>query len=298
MAEYKREKLYWIRITDHFFTSDTVDYLMSQKNGSDYIVIYQMICLKTVNQNGLLARKIGDTLVPFDVDKLTRDLKWFNRDTILVALELFKALQLIYVEDNGILHISHFEKLIAGSQTEGAYKKSIQRMKKEYEEQEPELPLIQYQKQALLEENVKNATQVGGVDKGVDNLSTRDKEMINKIKDNNNTCACTHVSEREIIAIEGYLDLLQDRDFITEEEVDDYRDYFRILATKYPGMGKIVYRKIIMYVLDRMGTTENIIDKDAYFTKSIETQLNEYYKGKDSVDPELWEMLNWGKENN
>ena len=67
----------------------TRDYLMSQKNGSDYIVIYQMICLKTVNQNGLLARKIGDTLVPFDVDKLTRDLKWFNRDTILVALELF-----------------------------------------------------------------------------------------------------------------------------------------------------------------------------------------------------------------
>ena len=86
------KKFYWIKLKDTFLNSDTVDYLMSQKNGSNYVVLYQMLCLKTVNTDGVLARKFGEMIVPFDVEKIQRDTKFFDVDTVRVALELFKNL--------------------------------------------------------------------------------------------------------------------------------------------------------------------------------------------------------------
>lgn len=122
MAEYDKGRLYWIKLTDGFMGSDTVDYLMSQKNGSDYVLLYQMLCLKTVNQEGILAKKLGEVLVSYSPEKIQRDCKWFSLATIKSALKLYKQLGLIYEKDNEILAISDFGSLI-GSQTYGAEKK-------------------------------------------------------------------------------------------------------------------------------------------------------------------------------
>lgn len=128
MAEYNKSRYYWIKLTDRFLESDTVDYLMSQKDGSNYVVLYQMLCLKTVNQNGVLARQLGEMIIPYDEEKIVRDCKYFSIDTVRIALTLYKNLGLIYEQENGILRISDFERLI-GSQTESAEKKQIQRSK-------------------------------------------------------------------------------------------------------------------------------------------------------------------------
>ena len=106
-------------------TSDTVDFLMSQPNGAQYVVLYQMLCLKTVNQNGELSRQLGEVIVPYDETKIQRDLKYFSIDTVRVALDLFRRLGLVYEHDNGSLKIADFENLV-GSQTISAYKKQIQ----------------------------------------------------------------------------------------------------------------------------------------------------------------------------
>lgn len=126
MAEYNNGRYYWIKLTDRFMTSDTVDFLMSQKDGANYVVLYQMLCLKTVNNNGLMARQLGEMIIPYDIDKIQRDCKWFSVDTVRIALELYKKLGLIYENNDGILAISDFDRLI-GSQTFGAEKKQIQR---------------------------------------------------------------------------------------------------------------------------------------------------------------------------
>ena len=125
MAEYNKQRYYWIKLTDHFLTSDTVDFLLSQKNGANYVVLYQMLCLKSVNSNGLLARQIGEIIVPYDVEKIQRDCKHFDIDTVRVALELYKKLGLVYEQQDGILQIADFDRLI-GSQTISAEKKQIQ----------------------------------------------------------------------------------------------------------------------------------------------------------------------------
>lgn len=130
MAEYDKRRLYWIKLTDRFISSDTVDFLMSQKDGANYVVLYQMLCLKTVNNSGVLARELGEIIVPYDIDKIQRDCKWFTTDTVRVALELYKKLGLIYENQHGFLAISDFDKMI-GSQSYGAEKKELQKQRRE-----------------------------------------------------------------------------------------------------------------------------------------------------------------------
>lgn len=126
MAEYDKGRYYWIKLTDRFMTSDTVDFLMSQKDGANYVVLYQMLCLKTVNNNGVMARQLGEMIIPYEIEKIQRDCKWFSIDTVRIALELYKKLGLIFENNDGILAISDFDRLI-GSQTYGAEKKQLQR---------------------------------------------------------------------------------------------------------------------------------------------------------------------------
>ena len=125
MAEYNKGKFFWIKLTDSFLSSDTVDFLMSQKDGANYVVLYQMLCLKTVNNDGILGRNLGEIIVEYDVAKICRDCKYFSIDTVRVALELYKKLGLVYELENGLLRISNFENLI-GSRSIGAEKKRIQ----------------------------------------------------------------------------------------------------------------------------------------------------------------------------
>ena len=125
MSEYNNQRYYWIKLTDRFMTSDTVDFLMEQKDGANYVVLYQMLCLKSINNNGELARRIGEVIIPYDEEKIQRDCKWFSIDTVRVALSLYKRLGLIYTQDDGILKIADFDRLI-GSQTISAEKKQLQ----------------------------------------------------------------------------------------------------------------------------------------------------------------------------
>lgn len=120
------KKYYWIKLRDSFMTSDKVDYLMSQKDGANYIVLYQMLCLKTLNTEGEFARQIGEVLIPYDVEHIQRDCKYFSKDTIVVALNLFKALGMVYEQENGVLKIADFKGLV-GCETDYAQQKRNQR---------------------------------------------------------------------------------------------------------------------------------------------------------------------------
>ena len=129
MAE-KDKKFYWIKLRQSLLTSEKVDFLMSQKNGAYYVVLYQCLCLKTINSAGELANKIGELIIPFDEQKIERECKWCDIDTIRVAMSLYKKLGLIYEQENGILKIADFEDLV-GSETYWAKQKRLQRDKKE-----------------------------------------------------------------------------------------------------------------------------------------------------------------------
>lgn len=126
MAEQKR--FYWIKLKENFFDLETIDWLISQKNGCEYIVLYQKLCLMTANKEGRLAMTVGEMIIPFDANKIARDTK-FSIDTVVVALELFKKIGLVYEQEDGILRIPYVKELV-GSETKAAIKKREQRARK------------------------------------------------------------------------------------------------------------------------------------------------------------------------
>ena len=67
-------KYYWIKLKTDFFSQDTIDFLLSQKNGCQYVVLYQMLCLASANNDGFLATKFDDVMIPYDVNNTTEKL--------------------------------------------------------------------------------------------------------------------------------------------------------------------------------------------------------------------------------
>lgn len=123
------KKYYWIKLKTDFFDQDTIDFLIGQENGSKYVVIYQMLMLKTAQQGGVLATKTNELLIPYDVKKIVRDTKYFDFDTVTIALELFKKLGLVYEEENHILRLTGAEQIV-GSEWSSAERVRKYREKK------------------------------------------------------------------------------------------------------------------------------------------------------------------------
>lgn len=128
------KKFYWIKLKTDFFNREDIDFMLSQPNGCQYVVLYQMLCLNTANTSGELINKIGEMIVPYNIEKIVRDTKYFDFDTVAVALELYKKLGLIYEQEDGNLKITDVERMIGSeSANREAIKKREQRLKKKIE---------------------------------------------------------------------------------------------------------------------------------------------------------------------
>ena len=69
--ENKNKRYYWIKLKDTFFTSDTVDFLMSQKNGANYVVLYQM-----KEENKISFRRYGKSIGMTDIFRIADEMKF------------------------------------------------------------------------------------------------------------------------------------------------------------------------------------------------------------------------------
>lgn len=117
------KRFYWIKLKTNFFEQDAIDFLLSQPNGSDYIALYLKLCTMTANTNGQLATQIGEILIPYDAQKIARDTKYFSVDTVVVAMELFKKLGLIYEANDNLLQIANYENMVGSSKNDEYTKK-------------------------------------------------------------------------------------------------------------------------------------------------------------------------------
>lgn len=171
MATGKR--YYWIKLKESFMSSDTVDYLMSQPDGANYVVLYQMLCLKTINTDGKLGRQIGEILIPYDIEKIQRDCKWFSADTIRVALNLYKAFGLIYEDVDGMLVLAEHKNLV-GSETDWAEKRRRQRLEADGT---PKLP------ETSSGDIVPQIVPTDNRDKEIRDKENRDKSLDKRVKD-------------------------------------------------------------------------------------------------------------------
>ena len=116
MSENK--KYYWLKLKSDFFDDDTIKYIEEQENGIKYSNFYLKLCLKSLKTDGRLIRLVGETLIPYDVNSLSK-LTGVDFDTVRSAMQLFESIGLIKVLDSGEIYLSQINELI-GSETDKA----------------------------------------------------------------------------------------------------------------------------------------------------------------------------------
>lgn len=131
MAKYDNTKFYWLQLKEDFFDEDAIDWLEEQPNGKEYSLFYLKLCLKSLRTNGVLIRRVGNMLVPYDHTKLG-ELTKTNPDTVMVAMNLLISIGLVQKLENGELYLTQVEHMI-GSQSKGAFKKQQQRLTRQIE---------------------------------------------------------------------------------------------------------------------------------------------------------------------
>jgi predicted phage replisome organizer len=104
---------YWLKLNEHFFESDEILYLESLQDGDRYITIWLKILLKCLRSEddtecGLLRFRRD---IPYTADLLSKAIHC-NKDTLVVALELFKKLGMLQVVEDGVFYVEEVQKLI------------------------------------------------------------------------------------------------------------------------------------------------------------------------------------------
>lgn len=129
MSEDKRAKrYYWLKLKEDFFDDDTISWIEEQENGKEYCLFYLKLCLKSLKNDGMLFRNVGDMIIPYDVAKIS-EITRTEPDTVMVALNLFEKIGIVNRMDNGTFFVTQINEMV-GSETDYARSKRIERAKK------------------------------------------------------------------------------------------------------------------------------------------------------------------------
>lgn len=129
------KKYYWIKLKEDFFEEDVISWIEEQEKGVYYSNFHLKLCLKAMNSEGRLIRKVGEMLIPYDVKTLSK-ITGVDQDTVIVAMELLKRTGLIEILENGEIYLTQLKNMI-GSESKWAEKKRLQRAKGQSEDNVP-----------------------------------------------------------------------------------------------------------------------------------------------------------------
>lgn len=130
---------YWLKMNEDFFEEDTIKFIREQQNGDKYLIIYLILCLKSLRTEGIVIRIVGNTLLPYDAKSLS-SMTGSDIDTVRSAIELFRSIGLIEILDSGAIHMAQIKELV-GKETESARKMRKSRALKKMSES-PEKPAL------------------------------------------------------------------------------------------------------------------------------------------------------------
>lgn len=125
MSIYDLSKLYWLKLYDDFYKQDSIEWLMNQENGTTYIVLYQILLLKSLNKDGELSKELGGKKIAYtnkDISKLTG----IEENLVEQGIEKLEYVGLLEMDYDYIIHLPYLKYMI-GKTSKGAIKKSLQR---------------------------------------------------------------------------------------------------------------------------------------------------------------------------
>lgn len=96
-------KYYWIKLKTNFYQKPEILWLLEQPGGSDYVILYHMLCLKAAEEGtDALLKYIADFTEPYSFQDLAK-ITGFSAPVIKAGLEyLIKVGLIVMQEDNSI----------------------------------------------------------------------------------------------------------------------------------------------------------------------------------------------------
>lgn len=114
----RNKKYYWMKLPEDFFDDDAIQWLKEQPNGEKYALFYIELCTKSIRNKGVLIRRVGDMLIPYDAAKLAM-LTNTDIEVVVVAMELLKQAKLVEILENGEIYLNAMENMV-GEESESA----------------------------------------------------------------------------------------------------------------------------------------------------------------------------------
>jgi predicted phage replisome organizer len=125
MAEYRKDKYYWLKLKRDFFKRHDIRIVEAMDNGKDYILFYMKLLLESIDHNGAL--RFNET-VPYS-EKMLAVVTDTNIDIVRSAMKIFIELKMIEVLDDDTIFMNEVKNMV-GSSTVGAEKKRLQRQRR------------------------------------------------------------------------------------------------------------------------------------------------------------------------
>ena len=125
MSGYNSTRFYWLQLKEDFFDEDAIEWLEDQPNGAEQAYFYLKLCLKSLKTDGLLIRRVGEMLIPYDAERLSK-MTGTNPNVVQAAIVNLKMCGLVEQLENGTLYLTQVAKMV-GHSSIGAFKKQQQR---------------------------------------------------------------------------------------------------------------------------------------------------------------------------
>lgn len=125
MADYNKERFYWLKLKRDFFKRHDIQIIESMPNGKDYVLFYLKLMVESIDHEGEL--RFSDT-IPYN-EQMLSVVTNTNIDIVRSAIKLLTELKFVEILDDKTLYLKDVKPLI-GSQTAGAERRKIQREKR------------------------------------------------------------------------------------------------------------------------------------------------------------------------
>lgn len=275
------KKYYWIKLKEDFFEEDVISWIEEQEKGVYYSNFYLKLCLKAMNSEGRLIRKVGEMLIPYDVKTLSK-ITGVDQDTVIVAMELLKRTGLIEILENGEIYLTQLKNMI-GSESKWAEKKRLQRAKGQSEDN---VPLLSGQCPTEKEKE-KDKDK----DKEKDKDKDKDKKKIkHKYGNYNHVLLTDNEKEKLLNELDEYKFnlVIEKLDEYIEETGKKYKNHYLtikrwVIEAVEKDLVKNISTKSISQTKKFIPATQKQCD-DAEFKR----RLKESNKLLDSLDENIW----------
>ena len=154
MAEYSKEKLFYLKLNKDFFDQHYIKILETQPNGDKYVLFLMKLMCESISHNGYL--RFNES-IPYD-ETMLASITRTDIDVVRSAIKIFLAMEIVEFTKDKTLFIKGVP-LLTTITTKGAEKKAEQRDK---------------QKELQIEQKETKGRQMSTIDK---RLETRDKSI-------------------------------------------------------------------------------------------------------------------------